>query len=233
MSWHCTASTDGALREILRNTSTTPLLFYEIAAAGCLDPCLQQLLPLPVTTAIDRSERPLYTETWTPTEPALQNGEEMQRFRSSFIDYLEALLCKLMLSESQRTDLITTILPRIRYEQVLFRFLRREELEWAAKLTNSPEPNPVLRVFLLYGNADLFHTADFAANLTPTDLSPIGCSRDDTSSEGSPPATQETLEYKTNGINGTKVEDHALTRETDWESVLVWPNLGDPGLLRL
>lgn len=93
-------------------------------------------------------------QDWSPERPRLCNGQEMCLRRVDFIEYLENLMSTVFpLTTQQRSDFITSLLSKISYEEVLFRFLSRDEIQRAITLNVCPVPVLWIRIFLIFGDA--------------------------------------------------------------------------------
>lgn len=81
---------------------------------------------------------------WNPNQPRLLNGTEMRRKRAEFVEYIEEVTCTVFhFSSIQRTDLITSLISAITYEDVVFRFLSKDELQSASDMSIHPSKSSV------------------------------------------------------------------------------------------
>lgn len=63
----------------------------------------------------------------------------MTRNRNEFIEYIENVMTSVFhFDKAQTTDFIISLLGRLVYSQVIFRFLSKDEMQSAAELTIHP-----------------------------------------------------------------------------------------------
>ena len=214
MVWTCSVTDGSTLTESCRGLSTAPFLYWESSlrpAAAMIGPCPPANGPSKTLEANTITPRMV----WSPVYPALVNGMEMQRPRAAFIDYLEVVLAKLGLDLRQRSDFIVSILPRLQYTDVLFRFLCREEIAAAIQITLRSTRFSCLRIFLLYMDASrLPHLHESGDGSTSTDH------HTDSSD------TDRSATIRDQAVNAHVATRFAATvRETDWMTVLGSPSM--------
>mmetsp|Transcript_22450 Transcript_22450/g.48675 ORF Transcript_22450/g.48675 Transcript_22450/m.48675 type:complete len:171 (-) Transcript_22450:29-541(-) len=81
------------------------------------------------------------------------------------------------LSTDEATEMATHWLPAMtKRKVVLIKFLEREQLDHSAKLTVSPVPNAIHRVFMLFRPTDTRHSCDRPLVISPAlSISRMGC----------------------------------------------------------
>lgn len=93
-----------------------------------------------------------------PSYPILHTEDTMILSFDNFMPYIRETLKELLFDEQQRSDFITHWLPLFRTDEfIAFRFLHPEEIKKAADLVIEPQPDVILRVFLLFGKVQEKH----------------------------------------------------------------------------
>lgn len=194
-------------------------------------------LPLPDSLVFGKGDVARSTK-WLPSAPSLRNGQEMQRHRSLFVSYLEDVLSRLWLDCAQRADFITTVLPNITYDEVLFRFLHKEEIDCASSLRLVPVAHPCITIVLLYGDAESIPFAESGQKyglsqpmaqdvMSREGISPVsqtsGCEKGVVSGIEQESTKEQNIILPLENRDLAESENVRVVRErnTDWRSLLI------------
>lgn len=136
VSWQASAKPDGTLKDTATGVECS-YLFWEADALN------------------DPLSKVTETHGFNPQNPLAYFADNYVLSFDDFVPYLDRVLTSLALTPAMRTEMIVYWLPKFqsirdRGLQIAFNFIPQSDFEKAAKLTVTPSPSTVARVFLVF-----------------------------------------------------------------------------------
>ncbi|KAK2464928.1 hypothetical protein APHAL10511_003004 [Amanita phalloides] len=153
--WDVLATPDGTLR--LPGGLEVSYLYWEAETRAPRE-TVTPPASRPATPELDLS-----TDRFDPTNPILtpQNAV-LLAVPTDVTKYLDQALLAMGLHTEARTSFITYWLPSlVKHEQIALRFVEQSSYEAAARLSITPKPDVVTRVFMLFRGVDCCEVADW------------------------------------------------------------------------